>query len=73
MPTQKALLKAAYLSRLPENEKAKFTVHYDDRFLGLVDTTAEQFLESGIPEHRVRVMKKDEEIIWDRKNKYTTL
>jgi len=54
--------------RKPENENVNFSVHYKDRFVGIVDIPIDKFIESGIPGHRVMLIKRDGEIVWDRKN-----
>ena len=65
--------KLTYFSKLPENTGVEFTVSYIDRFLGLLDTNLEHFIESDIPHHRVGLFKRDSVIIWDKKKRYTTI
>ena len=72
LDTTRALYKVAYLAK-QASEEVSYTVHYEDRFLGLIDVSVEDFLESEIPFHRVKLFKKDGQIIWDRKNKYTLI
>ena len=73
MDTTKALFKVSWLSKRYENQEVEFTVHYTDRFIGLVDLPIDEFLESEIPYHRIKLFKRDGVIIWDRKKKYTIL
>ena len=51
-----------------------YTVCYEDRFLGLVETDVGQFYYgSDIPLHRIQMFKCDQEVIWDRKKKFSAL
>ena len=51
-----------------------FTVHHEDRFLGLISTPVTSFIEEGeTPFHRIQLFKLDGEIIWDRKNKFSLI
>ena len=64
--------KLIYLAKANPNKK--YTVCYEDRFLGLVETDVERFyFDSDIPMHRIQVFKCNEEVIWDRKKKFSTL
>ena len=64
--------KIAYMAMRPENENKLFTVHHEDRFLGLIEQPVTEFIESSeAPYHRIRLFKCDGEIIWDRKNRFT--
>mmetsp|Transcript_15245 Transcript_15245/g.20710 ORF Transcript_15245/g.20710 Transcript_15245/m.20710 type:complete len:148 (+) Transcript_15245:1841-2284(+) len=68
------IYKIAYLAKRPENKDKVFTVHHEDRFLGLIEAPVLHFLEtSETPLHRVRLFKCDGEIIWDRKNRFTLI
>ena len=68
------IYKIAYLAKRPQNENKSFTIHYEDRFLGLIEAPVLQFLESSeTPFHRIRLFKCDGEIIWDRKNRFTLI
>lgn len=56
------------------NKDCKFTVCFEDRFLGIIESDLIKFLENGdIPFHRIQLFKSNGEIIWDRKKKFTTL
>ena len=66
------MYKVAYYARLPQNKNVVFTAHYAHK-TELMEITIEAFLESEIPTHRVLLFKRDGEIIWDRKNKYTLI
>ena len=59
LDTTRALYKVAYLAKQAESEEVSYTVHYEDRFLGLIDVSVEDFLESEIPFHRVKLFKRD--------------
>lgn len=66
--------KVAYQQSLPENREKLFTVHHEDRFLGLIETKVKTFLEEQeTPFHRIQLFKCDGEIIWDRKNKFSLI
>jgi len=66
--------KVAYYARQPENRDKVFTVHHEDRFLGLIETNVLTFIEeSETPLHRIQLFKCDGLIIWDRKNKFTLI
>ena len=66
------IYKVAYQQR--QNPDKLFTVHHEDRFLGLIEAPVIQFLEeSETPLHRIRLFKCDGEIIWDRKNKFSLI
>ena len=68
------IYKVAYYQNLPENKEKQFTVHYNDRFLGLIDSPILTFINSGeTPWHRIQLFKVDGEIIWDRKNKFSLI
>ena len=73
LDTTKALFKVSWLSKRYENQEVEFIVTYTDRFVGLVDMPIEEFLETEIPYHRIKLFKRDGVIIWDRKKKYTIL
>lgn len=70
----KVIYKLAYFAKQPENSEKVYTVHHEDRFLGLIKTPVLQFLESSeTPFHRIQLFKCDGEIIWDRKNKFSII
>ncbi|CAG8443563.1 hypothetical protein C2G38_2227344 [Gigaspora rosea] len=48
-----------------------FFIGYEDRFLGLMETTREEFEEAEIPFHRIRYFKiiSNGQIIWDRERR----
>ena len=57
-----------------QNQDKQYTVHHEDRFLGLISTPITTFVESAeVPFHRIQLFKCDEEIIWDRKNKFSKI
>ena len=68
-----ALYKAEYQASQPENAEIVFTVIYVTPSLGQLDMTLDEFREEDIPQHHVDVIKRDGVIIWDKKNKYTSL
>jgi len=41
-------------------------IGYEDRFVGIMETSVEEFANSEIPWHRVQYFKRDNEIVWDR-------
>ena len=56
------------------NPKISYTVCYEDRFLGLLEADLDKFLTSSeVPFHRIQLFKMNEEIVWDRKNKFTSI
>lgn len=59
-------------SSLDQND---FIVGYEDRFVGVLELSVEDFSSSQVPSHRVKYFKniKTNEIIWDRTNKITKL
>ena len=66
--------KIAYYQTQQENYGSIFTVHHEDKYLGLIETPITTFLEnSDIAFHRIMLFKKDGEIIWDRKNKFSII
>lgn len=68
----KVLQKLSYYQTLPENQNKKYTLMYEDRFLGLIEASVDAYIENGeIPYHRIRLFKCDGQIIWDRKNKFS--
>lgn len=44
-------------------------IGYEDRFLGIIEVPIAEFDHSTIPWHRVRVFRRDGEIVWDRINR----
>uniref|UniRef100_A0A7S3CVF1 MJ1316 RNA cyclic group end recognition domain-containing protein n=1 Tax=Strombidium rassoulzadegani TaxID=1082188 RepID=A0A7S3CVF1_9SPIT len=56
-----------------KNEKV-YTVCYLDRFLGTLETEVWRFHEQmDVPSHRVRLIKCNGDVIWDRKNKFSLI
>lgn len=52
----------------------EYTVCYEDRFLGMVECEVWRFhQEMEIPYHRVWLIKCDNKVIWDRKNKFSLI
>lgn len=50
----KVIYKLAYFAKQSENADKVYTVHFEDRFLGLIKTPVLQFLESSeTPFHRI--------------------
>ncbi len=67
------VIKRVAFKQEQEPEK-KYTVCYDDRFLGLVESDIVKFVTSSeVPLHRIQLFKCDGEIIWDRKKRFTAL
>ena len=56
-----------------KQDKNEFCVGYEDRFLGIMEISFNDFEKSEIPLHRVKYFKKKGEIVWDRTNKIYTL
>lgn len=57
-----------------ENCQKQYTVCYVDRFLGIVETEVWRYHEElEVPSHRVRQLKCDGDIIWDRKAKFSKI
>ena len=49
-----------------------YRVCYEDRFHGAVETEVWRFHEEmDIPSHRVRMLKLNDKVIWDRKKKFS--
>ncbi|CAG8467657.1 7702_t:CDS:2, partial [Dentiscutata erythropus] len=48
-----------------------FVIGYEDRFLGIMEATREEFEEAEIPFHRIRYFKiiSNGQIIWDREKR----
>lgn len=62
------------ITKSDDGSQKVYTVCYEDRFLGLLETEVWRFVQDmDIPSHRVRLLKADGEIIWDRKNKYSAI
>ncbi len=63
------------LQYLQESEpEVPFTVCYMDRFLGILETDLQEYIQSSeIPFHRIQMFKRQGEVVWDRKKKFTTL
>ena len=67
------VIKRVAFKQTQEPDK-KYTVCYDDRFLGLVESDIEKFVSSSeVPLHRIQIFKCDGEIIWDRKKRFIAL
>jgi uncharacterized protein (UPF0248 family) len=57
----------------PDGSMKDYTVCYEDRFLGIIECEVWRFHnEMDCPSHRVRLLKQDGKIIWDRKNKFSS-
>jgi uncharacterized protein (UPF0248 family) len=41
--------------------------------MGILEADLEEFLGSDVPYHRIKMFKLNGEVVWDRKNKFTTL
>lgn len=55
-----------------EGEMKDYRVVYEDRFHGVVETEVWRFHEEmDIPSHRVRILKLNDKVIWDRKKKFS--
>ena len=69
----KLIKRLAFEAKLDSSKK--FTICYEDRFLGLLEADLDKFLNNGgeIPYHRIKMFKENGIIIWDRKKKFTTL
>lgn len=50
-------------------DSSDFSVGYEDRFKGLLEVPFDDFDAENIPFHRIWVIRKNGEIIWDRENK----
>ena len=58
----------------PDGTEKNYTVCYEDRFLGMIECEVWRFHEEmECPSHRVRLLKCDGKIIWDRKNKFSSI
>lgn len=63
-----------YDQKVHTENKNYYTVCYEDRFLGILETEVWRFhQEMDVPSHRVRMLKRNGEIIWDRKNKFSSI
>ena len=57
-----------------DGSKKNYTVCYMDRFLGIIETEVWRFHnDMDVPSHRVRMLKLEGVIIWDRKNKFSSI
>ena len=57
-----------------EKKDSVYTVCYEDRFLGIVETEVWRFHEEmEVPSHRVRQLKQDGKVIWDRQAKFSLI
>ena len=51
-----------------------YTVCYEDRFHGVVETEVWRFhQEMDCPSHRVRMLKLNDKVIWDREKKFSLI
>lgn len=50
-------------------DSSDFLIGYEDRFKGLLEVPFDDFDVENIPFHRIWVIKKNGEIVWDRENK----
>lgn len=56
----------------PDGSDKEYTVCYIDRFMGILETEVWRFHEEmEIPQHRVRMLKKDGEVIWDKEKRFS--
>lgn len=53
----------------PSLNKEDFTVGYEDRFLGIMEISIEEYMKSEVKDHRIQYFKKKNEVIWDRHSK----
>ena len=57
-----------------DKKDTEFTVVYEDRFKGFLETEVWRFHEEmDVPSHRVRQLKEDGTIIWDRQAKFSLI
>lgn len=72
MGADKIIKRVAFLQK--SNPEKKYTVCYEDRFLGLIETDIDKFMsKSEVPYHRIQLFKLNDEIVWDRKKKFTAI
>ena len=50
----------------PELKKEEFIVGYEDRFLGIMEITIEEYVGSQVKSHRIQYYKRNNKIVWDR-------
>lgn len=74
---ERAMAYLCYDRKIFQNEdgsQKEYTVVYEDRFMGNLETEVWRFhQEMDIPSHRVRLLKMNGQIIWDRKNKFSLI
>eukprot|EP01016_Furgasonia_blochmanni_P029554 TRINITY_DN31012_c0_g1_i1.p1 TRINITY_DN31012_c0_g1~~TRINITY_DN31012_c0_g1_i1.p1 ORF type:complete len:226 (+),score=65.81 TRINITY_DN31012_c0_g1_i1:81-680(+) len=46
-----------------------FTVGYEDRFLGIMEISFDEYTRSDIQYHRIKYFKKKNEVVWDRSSR----
>jgi uncharacterized protein (UPF0248 family) len=64
--------KLLYLTEAHPDQK--YTVCYEDRFLGLVESEIARFYYgSDIPMHRIKFFKVDGTVVWDRKGRFSSI
>ena len=65
----------AYMESLPENKDKVYSLCYTDRYLGLLEMPVKMFMEKAetTPLHRILIFKCNGEVIWDRKNRFTSI
>lgn len=47
-------------------DKSEFRVGYEDRFLGMMEMPFEEFINSEVPQHRIKFFKRKGYVMWDR-------
>lgn len=54
-------------------DKSEFSIVYEDRFLGDIEIKFDEFKNTEIKIHRIKIFKKNGEIVWDRERKIDLL
>jgi uncharacterized protein (UPF0248 family) len=68
----KLIFYLAYMMKV--DPSVSYTVVYEDRMLGGLECPIDVFLEShDIPFHRIFMFKKNGEVVWDRRNKFSSI
>ena len=64
----------AFMQSLPENADKVYSLCYTDRYLGLLEMPVKTFVEKGeVPLHRILIFKCNGEVIWHRKNRFSSI
>ena len=50
----------------PKYKDMNFTIGYQDRFYGIMETSFEEYMESDIKDHRLQYIRTDDKLMWDR-------